>query len=296
MNLNINMSEETTTRDGLITGRNLGMRYRLALPREAMRGQNGVRLGTQAGSSLDFHDYRDYHLGDDLRHLDWNVYARSDKEIIKLFREEVSPRLDLVLDGSRSMHLQGTRKAEAALTLVAACSMAAENAHCSHGLWIAGQRVLELEGSRGDPALWKAPALDEGVSPEEGLLRFAPVWKRHGVRIFISDLLWPAEPLPIVRRLADGAASLTIIQLLAQEEERADVRGQHRFQDVETGDYLDVFVDASACAAYNAALARHREGWSTACRSMGATFVTITAEDLVKEGRLPALERCGLLE
>jgi uncharacterized protein (DUF58 family) len=289
-------TDDTATRAGLIDGRTLGLRYRLALPREAMRGQNGVRLGTQAGSSLDFHDYRDYHPGDDLRHLDWNVYARSDKEIIKLFREEVSPRLDLVLDNSRSMQLEGTRKAEAAMTLVSACSMAADNAHCGHAVWMAGQRVLELEGSRGDPALWKLPTFDEGVSPEEGLLRFAPVWKRHGVRVFISDLLWPADPLPVIRRLADGAASLTVIQLLAQEEESAELRGQHRFLDVETGEHLDVFVDASACAAYSAALARHREGWSMACRSLGATFVTVTVEQLVKEGRLPALERCGLLE
>lgn len=290
------MPSDMTAREALLAGRTTGLRYRLALPREAMRGQNGARLGTQAGSSLDFHDYRDYQPGDDLRHLDWNVYARSDKEIIKLFREEVTPHLDIVLDGSRSMRLEGTRKAEAALTLTAACCMAADNAHCGHAAWLAGNRVLELAGSRGDPALWQVPAFDEGVSPHEGLLRFAPMWRRHGVRVFISDLLWPAEPLAVLRRLADGAASLTVIQLLAQEEERAELRGQHRFQDVESGEQLDVFVDASACAAYDAALARHRESWSTACRSLGATFVTVTSEYLVKEGRIPALERCGLLE
>jgi uncharacterized protein (DUF58 family) len=290
------MTEDVSGRAKLLEGRALGLRYRLALPREAMRGQNGVRLGTQAGASLDFHDYRDYHPGDDLRHLDWNVYARSDKEIIKLFREEVSPRLDLVLDASRSMRLEGTRKAEAALTLAAACAMAADNAHCAHALWMAGRRVEELAGSRGDPSEWQVPAFDEGVSPDEGLTRFAPAWRRHGVRLFVSDLLWPVEPMTVMRRLAEGAASLTVVQLLAQEEETPELRGQHRFQDVESDERLDVFVDASACAAYRAALARHREGWSAACRSLGAMFVTVTAERLVENGRLRALERCGLLE
>ena len=290
------MAAQSTAREALLAGRSLGLRYRLALPREAMRGQSGVRLGTQVGASLDFHDYLDYHPGDDLRHLDWNVYARSDKEIIKLFREEVSPHVDLVLDVTRSMGLEGTSKAEAALTLAAVFALAAENAHCSHAVWTAGARVALLQGSRGDVAAWQVPAFDDRASPDEGLARFTAAWRRHGVRVFVSDLLWPAEPVAAVRRLADGAASLTVIQLLAQEEESPALRGQHRFQDVESDEFLDVFADASACAGYEAALARHREGWSRACRSVGARFVTVTAEGLVDNGRLPELERCGLLE
>ena len=51
-----------------------------------------------------------------------------------------------------------------------------------------------------------------------------------------------------------------------------------------------------ARSALEAALARHRERWSNACRSLGARFVTVTAERLVESGRLKALEQCGLLE
>lgn len=292
----MSVADQSSAREALQAGRVLGLRYRLALPREAMRGQAGVRLGAQAGASLDFHDYRDYQPGDDLRHLDWNVYARSDREIIKLYREEVSPRLDVVLDGSRSMRLEGTRKAEAALTVAAACAVAAENAHCAHEVWVAGVRIEAVPGSRGDPGVWQPPAFDDACAPDEGLASSAPAWRRHGVRVFVSDLLWPSEPESALRRLAEGAAALTVIQLLAAEEESPKLRGQHRFQDVESSDYLDVFADASACAAYGAALARHRERWSSACRSFGARFVTVTAERLVESGRLAALERCGLLE
>lgn len=287
---------EERCRGALAAGRALGLRYRLALPREAMRGLSGARLGTLAGASLDFHDYREYQPGDDLRHLDWGVYARSDKEIVKLFREEVSPRLDIVLDGSRSMRLEGSGKAEAVLAVAAACSVAAENARCAHEVWVAGSRVAALEGSRGDPGLWRLPAFAEACSPDEGLLRTAPRWRRHGIRLFVSDLLWPAEPESALRRLAEGAAALTVVQLLAQEEESPGLRGQHRFLDVETEEQLDVFVDAAACASYEAALARHRERWSRACRQFGARFVTVTAEGLAEGGRLRALEQCGLLE
>jgi uncharacterized protein (DUF58 family) len=86
------------------------------------------------------------------------------------------------------------------------------------------------------------------------------------------------------------------VQVLAQEEEAPALRGQHRFQDVETDEHLDVFADASACAAYGAALARHRERWSRACRQFGARFETVAAERVSEGGRLRALEQCGLLE
>lgn len=290
------MGHDAMGRAAFSAGRALGLRYRLALPREAMRGPSGARLGTLAGASLDFHDYRDYQPGDDLRHLDWNVYARSDKEIVKLFREEVSPRLDVVLDGSRSMRLEGTGKAAAALTLAAACAVAAENAHCAHEVWLAGARVEALAGSRDDPGVWQVPEFADACVPDEGLLRASPRWRRHGIRVFVSDLLWPAEPESALRRLADGAASLTVVQLLAREEETPEARGQYRFQDVETDERLDVFADAAACASYAAALARHRERWSRACRQFGASFVTVTDEKATEGGRLRALEQCGLLE
>ncbi len=283
-------------RDGLLHGRALGLRYRLALPRAALRGRNGVRLGVGAGASLDFHDYRDYHPGDDLRHLDWSVYARSDKEVVKLFREEVAPHVDVVLDGSRSMRLEGTPKAAAAAALAAACAAAADNAHCGHTLWVAGGRVEELAGSRGDPAAWAEPLFDAAASPDAALLHAPPAWRRHGVRVLISDLLWSADPVAVVRRLAEGAAALTVIQLLAHEEESPELRGPCRLEDVETGACADLLVDATACAAYVAALARHREGWIAACRGCGAAFAAVTAERLAEGGRLVALETCGLLE
>ncbi|MEI8353551.1 MAG: DUF58 domain-containing protein [Lentisphaerota bacterium] len=290
------MVHPTTLRESLLTGRALGLRYRLALPRAALRGRNGVRLGVQAGSSLDFHDYRDYHPGDDLRHLDWSVYARSDKEVVRLFREEVAPHVDLVLDISRSMRLEGTAKAAAAVTLAAACAAAADNAHCSHTVWLAGERVDELIGSRHDPAVWQEPNFDTAASPDAALLNAPPAWRRHGVRVLISDLLWPTEPAAVLRRLADGAAALTVIQLLTREEETPDWRGPHRLEDVETGGRADLLVDATACAAYVAALARLRDGWSTACRGCGAAFAPVTAERMAEGGRLAALETCGLLE
>ena len=101
----------------LAEGERAGCRYALAAPRRLPLGAAGMHQGGRSGSSLEFKEHRDYQPGDDLRHLDWNAYARSDQLIVKLFHEEVNPRLDLVLDGSRSMALPGSAKERAALGL-----------------------------------------------------------------------------------------------------------------------------------------------------------------------------------
>ena len=102
-------------RHSLLAGELAGSRYVLRTPRGLPAGTVGLHQGARAGSSLEFKEHRDYEPGDDLRHIDWNAYARSDHLVVKLFHEEVTPHLDIVLDGSRSMALTGSAKAAAAL-------------------------------------------------------------------------------------------------------------------------------------------------------------------------------------
>src|SRR5512132_3749660 len=83
--------------------------FRLAMPRTPAGGRVGERLGSGTGSSLEFQDYRPYAAGDDLRHVDWAAYARSELLAVRLYREEVVPRIDLVLDSSRSMAVSGQK-------------------------------------------------------------------------------------------------------------------------------------------------------------------------------------------
>src|SRR5262249_56199732 len=77
--------------------------YQLGLPRAPAAGRSGELLGRGTGSSLEFQEYREYVPGDDIRHLDWGAYARSDTLMVRLFREEISPRTEILLDASRSM-------------------------------------------------------------------------------------------------------------------------------------------------------------------------------------------------
>src|SRR2546428_1399021 len=144
-------------REYLIAGEKGGMRYALEPPRTASAALAGLQLGRQAGASLEFRDHRDYQPGDDLRRIDWNAFARSDRLTIKLYREEISPHLDIVLDGSRSMALESTAKARAAIGLAAAFAVAAENAGYSHNAWLARAYVEPVARGSRRPPVWPCP-------------------------------------------------------------------------------------------------------------------------------------------
>src|SRR4051794_14097653 len=112
----------------LVEGERAGLRYALGVPKHAPVGLSGSTLGHRAGSSLEFKDHRDYQPGDDLRHIDWSAYARTDVLSVKLYREEVTPHLDVVVDCSKSMTLEGSSKGPATVALAAFFASAARNA------------------------------------------------------------------------------------------------------------------------------------------------------------------------
>src|SRR5262245_27124593 len=118
-------------RQSLLDGERPGARYALRAPRRPPARAAGLHQGARAGSSLEFKEHREYEPGDDLRHIDWNAYARSDQLVVKLYHEEVTPHVDIVLDGSRSMALEGTPKAAAATGLAGLFAAAAGNAGMS---------------------------------------------------------------------------------------------------------------------------------------------------------------------
>ena len=106
------------TRDDLQAchGRALATAGRLRLPLRSRvwKGQAGEFTGTGTGSSLDFQDHRNYLPGDDPRHINWQAYARTGNYSMKLFREEVRPVIDLLIDASESMWCEPAKAKRAA--------------------------------------------------------------------------------------------------------------------------------------------------------------------------------------
>lgn len=280
-------------RNALQAGENLGLRYALQIPQVAASGWTGSRTGRRAGSSIDFQDYREYQPGDDLRFIDWGIYARTDRLTVKLFREEVTPHLDLMLDGSRSMNLEHTAKADAVARLAALLTTAAGNAQCTQAVWLSGEGYQRLPNDTLPPSAWDRLELISKRTPEQSFEILPPKCRRLGVRVLISDLLWPGDPVHLLRRLRDGAASLFVIQLLARDDATPPEHGNLRVVDSETGDESEIYIDSSIAKQYSDNLARLQQSWSDGCRQCGAQMTTIIAEDL--ETSLNELEAMQLL-
>jgi uncharacterized protein (DUF58 family) len=284
---------DATTRQSLHAGEQLGARYALQIPQAAASGWTGPRSGRRAGSSIDFQDYREYQPGDDLRFIDWGIFARNDRLTIKLFREEVTPHLDLILDGSRSMNLEDTAKGNAVAQLAALLATAAANAQCTQAVWLSGEGFQRLPNDTLTPSAWDKLELASQRTPEQSFEILPPKFRRLGVRVLVSDLLWPGEPIQLLRRLREGAAALFVIQLLARDDATPPEHGNLRVVDSETGAESEIYIDSAIAKHYADNLAQLQQSWSDACRQCGAQMTTIIAEDL--ENSLKELEAIQLL-
>jgi uncharacterized protein (DUF58 family) len=242
-------------------------------------------------------DHRDYQPGDDLRRIDWSAYARSDRLALKLYREETHPHVDILIDGSRSMCLEDSAKDRATLGLAALLAAAAENAGFTHAVHVAERGWQRLARGDESPLVWQPPDLDGTASPLDAMNLCAPPLVPRGIRIFISDLLWLGDPAAMVARLADRAASVVIIQILAEADTRAPAAaGSLRLIDSESGLEHEIFVDAVAERRYRDALQRHQQNWNRAARRLGARLTTLVAEPLVDGWNLEELVLAGILK
>ena len=242
---------------------------------------------------MDFQDYRDYQPGDDLRHIDWNAYARTDQLTVKLFREEVQPHLDLILDTSSSMALTDSPKAHALHELAALFATAAANARCSHAVWVTGEGFQRVANDTQPPSAWGEIPLGGARSFEESHGLLPPRLRRQGIRIVISDLFWPGDPLPTLRKLTEGAAAVTLVQLLAPADLEPPKPGNVQLEDSETGETLSLYIDTTIQEQYRKTLQRLQQSWDHAAQQTGAELVTLIANNL--QGSLRSLEELSLI-
>lgn len=263
--------------------------FRLAVPRTPIAGRIGERLGSATGSSLEFQDYRPYAAGDDLRHVDWAAYARSEMLAVRLYREEVAPRVDLVLDVSRSMAVTDVKlRAFGELAALLACASAST---------VTDARVISHQAIQ--PEALYAPEEIERFLPcdaERSALEGAHLpLRRRSLRVVVSDFLFPHDAQSLVTRLARDSASLSLVQLTLREEAEPLAEGGRRLVDAEGRGELDMVIDDVAVQAYRAKFNRLRAGLLQSARRTGARFAHVMAGTPVREVAR-GLAAAGVLE
>src|SRR5262245_17147059 len=193
----------------------------LLLMRSPVRGGlKGGRRSVKRGQSVEFADYRDYTLGDDLRQLDWNVYARLERLFVKLFVEEEDVTVTLVIDASASMaggqpaKLLFAKRAAAALGYIA---LASEDRVAVVAL--AGRTARRRSAMRGSGRVFRLLGDLSSVDPADGTTDLVAA-ARHaaaqlhgrGVVILLSDLLDPAADR-VIRELAATGSEPLVLQV-----------------------------------------------------------------------------------
>ncbi len=235
------------------------------------RGGEGRRIGRGNGNALEFVDYRNYAAGDDLRRLDWRVYARSEQLMVKVFAEEIDPRCDLLLDGSASL---GTVPgvAETALGIAALLAAAAKNAGFSLSVWHS-QEQLKREEHPFSPLEWSCGEFDAPSSPDAALAGFAGSFYPRGLRIAVTDLLWPGSPSEFLSRFCAGASRTVLIVPGDSGDIGDDASGNRRLIDAESGEEREIVLDSDARRRYRERLSRHRELWERTAHEYGVMLL-----------------------
>ncbi|HEX2142780.1 MAG TPA: DUF58 domain-containing protein, partial [Candidatus Limnocylindria bacterium] len=262
----------------------------------------GERRSVRRGQSVEFADYRNYTAGDDLRQLDWNVYARLERLFIKLFVEEEDVTVHVLVDASRSMDfgapnkLWFARRAAGALAYLGLAHLD----RVSVG-FLGDGRATILRPIRGKARVLEVfRFLSEPRS--ERLTGLAPAAREYAARlrgrgpmILISDLMDPGY-LDALRDLAGTRCQLSVLHVLAPEELDPEVPPDARLVDNESGAGVDVTGDDDLVERYRTRLAEWQAEIGQFVSRRGGSYVTVPSDLDLADLLFDTLRRRRVLE
>ncbi|HZU11617.1 MAG TPA: DUF58 domain-containing protein [Chloroflexota bacterium] len=253
----------------------------------------GRRVSAQRGASPEFADYRDYAPGDDLRRVDWNVYARLDRLYLRLYRAEVATTAAVYLDCSASMGFAG--KAATMGRVAAIVTYAALQSQDRVSIGVLGGPMLSAQsGLPAVPRAFRFIANHIRTPSGDAVGPIRPNARRPGVALLVSDLLTDADWRSDLLRLRAQGWSIGIIQLLAREELSPDLRGEYRLRDVESGEHIEISGSGRLDQLYRQALDQHLTAIGEFCRRHEMAYAMI-ADDMSDAGVLNQLQAAGII-
>ncbi len=286
----------------------------------------GERRSKRRGQSVEFDDYREYVAGDDLRHVDWNVMARLDRAILKLFLEDEDLAFHVVVDASPSMRTGATPDGAPSKVLFAhrmamalsSIGLVNQNRVVVSVYGLPGRRIVRtLPAVRGrrniervgrfllDSLATEAKrALGDRAEPEpfaRAMREVALTRAGAGVMVVLTDLLETGDFERGLTDLTGRGFDAHIIQTLAPTElepERAaseGLVGDLRLTDVETGRAAEVTITGALIRRYKARLEAHLQRVERACLVRGIRHALVRTDTSIDQLVLDALRRRGLL-
>jgi len=243
----------------------------------------GERKSRRRGSSVEFAEHRNYTTGDDLRHIDWNVYGRLDKLFLKLFLEEEDLHVYTVLDASLSMDFGSPTKLRYGKQVAAALAFIGLVNHDRVLVDTFSARLEQgLHGIRGRSQMWRVVQYLEhlqhsGASNLTAAAReFAIRHAGKGVVVVISDFLDKHGYQEALRYLVARNMDIYVVQVLSQEEVEPELVGDLRLVDAEDDEIAEITISLPLLKRYRDNLNAFVAGLKEWCTSRGITYIFTT--------------------
>ncbi|NUQ68911.1 MAG: DUF58 domain-containing protein [Phycisphaerales bacterium] len=264
----------------------------------------GERRSKKRGQSVEFADHRSYVSGDDIRHIDWNIFARLDTLFLKLFLEEEDLALHVVIDASASSDcgipskfafMQRAAMAMGYVGLVNLNRVAAT----AMGEGAVQSSVRDLRGKRRvhDLARWMCSVEPGGsFSFREAAERIALSRRGKGIMLVFSDFFFKEGFETGLKLLKGRGYDVFCIQVLSPQEVEPDLVGDLRLRDVEDMDMAEITVSAPLLKRYKANLAAYCESLREFCARREMQLLTIRSDTPIESFILDSLRKRGVVK
>jgi uncharacterized protein (DUF58 family) len=275
------------------------------LSRRSLAGQmQGERRSPKRGQSVEFADFRPYTLGDDIRRIDWNAYARLERFFIKLFIEEEDLTVHILIDASRSMQwgepdkFYYAQRSAGALAYIALTGLDRVTVSALGGNQGAQDSYLSPRRGKGQAlALFQflqnlRPGGRTDLAPR--LRTYAAGSLPPGPMVLFSDLMddgW-ADGL---RALASRGYEITILHTLSPDEVNPQLSGDLKLHDLETHAEVEITADYDLLQRYQAGLEAWQRELAGFCTARGMHYVPVTTSIPMDELLFAILRQRGVL-
>lgn len=242
--------------------------------------QKGERKSKRRGESAEFADYRNYVVGDDIRHIDWNIYARLDRLFLKLFLEEEELNVTVLLDSSRSMDygepskLLYAKRITAAMAYLGLCRSHRVNLYAYND-----SLAAQLAGLRSRLVMPRVVQFLQNLTPDgrshftAAARQFALRHTQKGVVLILSDFLDKGGFDDGLRYLLGRQLDIYVLQILSPQEIEPELTGDLKLVDCEDQDVAEITVSRPLLNKYQANLRAYCESLRDYCLRRGITYL-----------------------
>ena len=253
----------------------------------------GLHRSPDFGFSQEFAEYRAYVPGDDLRHVDWNLFARTERCYLKRYRGETNSQLTVLLDASNSMQYSSgpTKKMDYARFIAASLFyLAIRNQRDAAGLIVFDDEVRDyVRPSTRQGQLARLFAALERAEPhartdiQKPLRHFQELLHRRGIVIVISDFYEdPTEVVRAIEPMRFHGNEVLLFHILDRQEIRPELKGSAILIDLETDERIEV-VPEYAKTAYRAKVDAHIEQLRSRTRAAGMDYQLLVTDQPLDE-------------